>query len=872
MSSILISECWPVEDVLVDLSELKNELLASAPETIEVITLSVYPMIDGHDKQRLACIYGLLSECYLQLERKEPQAITNQDLPQTNSMDLAHFCKIVEQECYMVSFIQDLNFKRIAGLHDLNWDSFNGEICSHIDESNVEALANMVHNLLGIYGDSVPKSILSWHEVYRHHVFKLMTTLETRSKTEIDFQSSQNIRSFLGELEQTYGVCHKYVKFMEFPHVLDLMKQFFTIILGIEKPLRHISFDSTWQECLIMLLNLWLRLAYDFRELKFYKNSDEIFSDCLIACLKDFVKLIIEGKVSPREGWGTVVAFISSGLTGGVLDEVFEFCRAMVFSGCTFLSVAEVFVDAIGQLPPGSVMVSNPAKTSVNIQDLPHLYLSILETVLPDLATGSLQQQKFHFFLSSLSKLEGNLEELKRVRHAVWERIAEVSDNLQLPSHIRVYILELMQIIAATGKHVKGHSSELEASVLPWEGWEDLQNSTVNREKTTDDQISNIMDTSNRFKNTLVALKSSQLLSVISPSMEITTEDLLTTESAVSCFLKVSNSATSKSHVDALVAMLGEWDGLFVDARTESPKLSDDGNGWSNDDWDEGWESFQEELKEKEMKDNSILSVHPLHACWLEIFKKMIVLSSCRELLKLIDQYRGQTMQILLDEDGARCLSQITLDIDCILALKVMLLFPFEAVQLQCLDAVENMIKQRGISDEVGHDHELLVLVLSSGIITKIINRSSYGTIFSYLCYLVGKFSRLCQEAYLSSSHTSMTSNEDEQKRNLVFIFTRLLFPCYISELVKADQLILAGFLVTKLMHTNASVSLVNVAEASLRRYLQDILHQIMAQDDGESSWEGMMMSKECLLNSVFSLRGRLVNLVQSALSVMASN
>lgn len=870
ISSIFVSNYWTVEDIVVDISELKEELVASAPETIEVITSSIYPMIDGHDKQRLACIYSLLSDCYLQLEeQKEAQPIINPDLHHSNIERLAHFNQIVGQECYRISFIGGLDFKNVAGLQDLNWNHFSSEICSHIDESSVEALANMVHNLLGIYGDSVPVGNLSWQDAYKHYLFRLMKVLETESKTLNDFQSSQNLYAFVHKLEQTYDVCRKYVKFLESPHVLDLMKLFFTVILTIEKPLRCKSFDSsTWQECLIMLLNLWLRLVYEFRELELCQNSDEIFSECLAICLKDFVNLIIESKVSPYEGWGTVVGFVNFGLDGGIMHEVFNFCRAMLFSGCRFVFIAEVFMDAIGRLPPGSAMVLNANKISINIQDLPHLYLGILETILPDLEIGSLQQQNLHCLLSSLSKLEGDLEELKRVRHVVWERIAEFSGNLELPSHIRVYIMELMQFISATRTKGRGFSAEIEASLLPWEGCEDIQNTTVNHEKTTADQVTNITDTSNRFKNTLVALKSSQLLSIISPSMEITAEDLLTVKSAVSCFLEVSNSATSEAHLDALVAVLGEWDGLFVNVNTDSPKLSDDGNDWSNDDWDEGWESFQDEPREEKVKDNTICSIHPLHVCWLEIFKKMFMLSRYMELPKLIDQYSGQMVQILLDEDDAKCLSQIAVNINSILALKLTMLFPFEAPQVQCLGAVEDMLKQRGIPEELGHDHEFLVLVLSSGIISKIINRSSYSTLFSCLCYLIGNLSRQCQEAQLSS-HRSMIVNEDDQhNKKLSILFTGLLLPCYISELVKADQLILAGFIVTKFLHTNASFSLVNVTDAILRRYLQNQLRMLQG---GESFVEGLTYECE-FSNSIVSLRGKIANLVQSAVSLLSSS
>ncbi|KAG2284229.1 hypothetical protein Bca52824_055449 [Brassica carinata] len=53
--------------------------------------------------------------------------------------------------------------------------------------------------------------------------------------------------------------------------------------------------------------------------------------------------------------------------------------------------------------------------------------------------------------LMSPNNLEGNLEEL----------------NLELPSQVGVYSLELMQFIS--GKNIKGSSSELQSNVMPWD-------------------------------------------------------------------------------------------------------------------------------------------------------------------------------------------------------------------------------------------------------------------------------------------------------------------------------------------------------------------------------------------------------------------
>ena len=59
---------------------------------------------------------------------------------------------MLEQECRRLSFIDDLDFKNIAELHDLNFEHFNEEICKNVYESNVNALAETVQSLVGKIG------------------------------------------------------------------------------------------------------------------------------------------------------------------------------------------------------------------------------------------------------------------------------------------------------------------------------------------------------------------------------------------------------------------------------------------------------------------------------------------------------------------------------------------------------------------------------------------------------------------------------------------------------------------------------------------------------------------------------------------------
>ncbi|OMO93554.1 Secretory pathway Sec39 [Corchorus olitorius] len=867
LTSILISEVWTNDDIMAEISEIKGEILGYAAETIKTISLIVYPAIDGCNKQRLAYIYSLLSDCYKQLEEsKEPLSRVLPDQPNASALGLAHYYKVIEQECRRISSVKDLNFKNIAGLGGLNLQCFRSEVYAHIDEFSLEDLSTMVKTLVSIYSDSIPEGLISWQDVHKYYVLRLLTTLKDRVRTEFSTNNPENFQNLTSQLEQIYDLSKMHIKVLEPSQALEIIKQYFTVVIPPHGAHQNIPDNSTWQDCLIFLLNFWIRLTEEMEEFTSSEISIEntkFLPNCLMSCLKVLMRLVMEDSVSPSQGWSTIIDYVNHGLSGDLSADIFIFCRGMIFSGCGFGAISEVFVEAIQH---HATTTTAPADT--DLQDLPHLYLKVLEPILQDLASGHQEHQKLYQLISSLSNLEADLEELERVRCAVWERIARFSEDLQLASHVRVYALELMQF--TTGKNMKGLSSELQLNVHPWVGWDESLFASNKTRGTSNEGMPEQTDTSSRFTSTLVALKSSQLMAAISPGFEITPDDLMNVETAVSCFLKLCGVANADPHFDVLVAILEEWEGLFVIKKEEvaSAVLSDAENNWGTDDWDEGWESFQEiEPLEKEKKEDDLLSVHPLHECWTEILKSLAKASRLRDVLKLIDRPITKSGGVLLDEGGARSLNDIILGADCFVASKVMLLLPYEELQLESLSALENKLKQEGISDMIGSDHEFLMLLMSSGVLSTIINKTAYGTVFSYVCYLVGKFSHQFQEAQLSRLGKE-GSNERGNKGDILFLFARILFPMFISELVKAEQQILAGFLVTKFMHTNASLGLINVAEASLRRYLERQLHVLEHNKFAPEEVSGC----ETLKNTVSSLRGKLSNSLQSALSSLPRN
>lgn len=862
LSTLLVSEAWTNDDIIREISEFKGEIMGYAVETIKSLSLIVYPAINGCNKSRLAYIFGLLSDCYLQLEEsKKSLPMIHPDQARLSNFGFSRFYKVIEQECRSVSFLKNLDFKNIAGLGGLSFECISHEIFTHIDESSLEALAKMVETLVGIYSDPVP-GLISWQDVYKHYVLRMLETLESKARNELVTKNPENVQSLICQLEQSFGICGKYIRLLAHSDALDIVKRYFTIIVPLYGYRDTLPDNSTWQDCLIILLNFWMRLADEMKAITSQESAGENLGfspDCLVSCLKVFMRLVVEDIISPSQGWGTAVSYANYGLIGDSAFEIFIFCRAIVFSGCGFGAVAEVFSEAVSQSPTD---LSLAGKTE--IQNLPHLYLNLLEPILQDLVVAeSPEHQNLYHLLSSLSKLEGDLEDMKLVRRQVWERISKFSDNLQLPGSVRVYALELMQFL--TGTNSKGFSAEIQSNLTPWEGWDEVHYTNEKSETTANEALTDHNDTSARLTSTLVALKSSQLVATIMPTVEITPDDLLNSETAASCFLKLSGVTETDSHIDALLAILGEWERLFMAKQDEkvSAEASDEGNGWNDDNWDEGWESFQDVEPLEEEKTGSFPSVHPLHVCWMEIFKKLIMFSRFKDVLGLIDQSNA----ILLNEEGARSLSQVLLEKDCFMALKLVLLLPYEALQQQCLVFVEDKLKQGGFTGAIGQDNELLMLIFSSGIISSIILKSSYGTTFSFICYLVGSFSYKCQEAQLSRLMHKASEEGDDNERDLQ-VFRRILFPYFVSELVKADQQLLAGLIVTKFMHTNASLSLVNIAEASLARFLERQLHVL----ESDKLVLDEISSRQTLKNNVLRVRGKLETLIQSALSLLSTN
>lgn len=828
----LVSEHWTNDEILGEVLDYKEDVVASAKGVINLISSVVYPQVDGRNKQRLSYVYSLLCACCRHLRQTEEQTPMIREYSEhPHKLDMAQFHKLLEQECKRVSFIRELDFKNIAGLIDLNFEHFNTEVCSHISDSSVTALAEMVRSLHGVYIDSQDRGLMSWQSVYKCHVMTQQEALEGRSQRFSDLIESQQ---FFTDVEASYGSCRIYIRELPREDILYIVGRYGMLYL-YDDHFESLSDESASRQFLVSLLNFWIKLANDITE---FITSGLPDQERLSTGLRVLQRLVAADEVPTDEAWRAVSLYGKLGLSSGWAAESSHLYRAMAFAGCHFKAIAEAFS---GQASSSS----DPA------EGISQLYTSTIDSILSSSDSDADGRKNLLNLLSSLSEIPpGEVEVLNGVRRRVWAKMIAFSDDLQMPSHVRVLSLQMMEAVA--GKQGRNLPAELAGGVRAWEGWD---GSLYAEPHETHDQG----DGPSRFTSSLVALKSTQMLSSVSPVAEITPEDIKTVDSAVSCFSRLSETAVSETHLNTLRAVLEEWEGFFSDGGSVK------GGSFAGDDWDEGWEDLPEELTQEETEPApSSSSLNPLHSCWMLILRRLVGLSRLRRVIELIDRSLSRPHGVLLSEDEAQSLLQLVGERDCFMGLKMALLLPYRALWFQSLNMIEDELKQEDPSKKGSDDEELLSLVLSSGILPSIAADRSYQRAFAYLCCSAGRLSRICQEAMLRERKGS----RGRARETTFSLFGRFLLPFFISELAKAGQLLLAGFMVSQWMHTHPSFSFVGTVEVSLRRYLEAQSQSLSRLSDSDLRDLGSCKS---LTFTVSKLGAKLGDSIRSTLSALSS-
>jgi neuroblastoma-amplified sequence len=746
-------------------------------------------------------------------------------------LEHSRYYKMLEQECLHLSFIDDLDFKNIAGLYDLNFEHFNEEICKNVHESTVNTLAETVQSLVGMYDSALSKGLVSGKGVYKHYILGLLASLEGRSEARLGNSiEASALQTFIGEIETSFDKCKKFISSLSQSDISYVTGRYFTLCFSANLS-RDPPDDPAWKEALVSLVNFWIKLAEEIAE------QIEVLN-----CLKIFKGLLTDGAISINQGWDTILGYMKVGFSSGLTSDISYFCKAMVLSGCDFESIGRIYYAS--------------AKGRNQDFDLVELYGDLAVKSLSGSIEGPDSTKELYSLLSSLNRYsEKYPEDQKAARAEVWRQLHNFSEKLELPSRTRVFALQLMQAI--TGVNTKTLPPEIVSLVEKWESWNGsgtLNNANIVPESS--------LFSSSSITSTLVALKSTQLISSFSPSFTIAPEDLTTLDSAVSRFLQLSENVSgdiSSENLTVLEAVLEQWEELFSskleqDEARDSPKEI---NEWANDEWGDGWDSLPDDVgsitKTVTKPESVSVSVHPLHTCWMDVVQKLINLGKIKRVMELIDRSLSKS-KVLLDEDESNSLIPLLAAKNCFIALKLLLALPHEGPRVQCFQLVEKKLRQSTIYDTAhNNDFELLALVLFSGFLdSSDAGPTAYPRLFSYLCYLIGHLARTCQEGF-TKQWDNVVQRWDEK-----LVFARVLFPCFLSQLVTRGELLLAGFMISKWMHTHSSLGLVDVVEVSLRRFLEaEVL--VQTQDQEVDSY--------CCLDYIISvLRSRLGSLLQSAL------
>ncbi|XP_020191610.1 MAG2-interacting protein 2 [Aegilops tauschii subsp. strangulata] len=854
----LVSEYWDNDDILNEIAEFRDDIVKSAKGVIDMIYSDVYPEIDGYNKQRLSYIFGILSACHSYLKRTSKIELTYQEHVHTHKLELFQYYKVLEEECKKVCFIDGLNYKNIAGLDNLNFDHFNEEVCKNIHASTVSALADMVQALVSMYVDLQANGLVSRQGVYKHYVLGMLASLEGRNEARSNSTDCEKLLAVLCEIELNYDSCKEYIQTLPATDISYIIGRYYTLCFPCNLA-RSQPQEPSWKEPLCMLITLWIKLVDDIprqpTDASSYERTGYLDSNRLTHCMSAFRQLLINNEITVHQGWDAISMFVQVGFNSEIIMDTSHFCRAMILSGCGFKTVVEVYHGGQENLESVNADSRNPL-------DLLELYGASTDGCLSDLIEGSCESQALlHKLLSSLSQSVGeHADSLEMIRSGVWGKLIAFSENMQLGSQLRVYALQLMQCI--TGRNLKSLPNEIVSQVEPWESW---------YEPGASDSLADEGSTpSCSITASLVALRSNQMVTAVLPDASITPENLSSLDSAVSCFLHLSERASSVESVAVLEAVLEEWEQLFSSPKEEyvqpqdSPKEASD---WS-DGWDDGWEALPEELENPAQKQDgaSTLSVHPLHSCWMEIIRKLAGLGELQKIIELLDRASSKHSRLLEDEEAHRLLELLSAAPNCFMALKIMLLLPYEAPQLQCLQTVEAKIREGTAStSSTADDHELLPLVLSSGALQKIAGEEGYSKLFSHTCHLVGQLARSFQSDLCAHWEAESKMNQKS------LLFAKVLLPCFISELVLKGQYLLAGFIVSRWMHTPASLGLVDVVEPGLRRYLEGQVAQAQAQQQVGESDASFAEDELSISRTMSSLRLKFVSLLQAALVALPS-
>ncbi|GAB2213482.1 hypothetical protein Drorol1_Dr00021528 [Drosera rotundifolia] len=195
----------------------------------------------------------------------------------------------------------------------------------------------MVQPLVSAQPYPVSQDLMSWQDVHRHHAMTLFKNLEDKAQ---NFKNPESLQGLLTDLEQTYDVSRKHIILLEARDALGIMKQYFSGMIPLNINFLVTTNDLVWKDCLIVLLNFLVRLTKNIQKIA---SEEKPSAEILATSITVLLKLVMEGKVMPSQGWEVVLGLCNHGLTVDPTAQFFYFCGSMVLSGCRLGATEAVF-------------------------------------------------------------------------------------------------------------------------------------------------------------------------------------------------------------------------------------------------------------------------------------------------------------------------------------------------------------------------------------------------------------------------------------------------------------------------------------------------------------------------------------------------
>ena len=439
---------------------------------------------------------------------------------------------------------------------------------------------------------------------------------------------------------------------------------------------------------------------------------------------------------------------------------------------------------------------------------------------------------------------------LSETRQLVWHRLSDYARNLQVPTRMRISVLELQESFR------KGEFIGRDGLSITWGGWDTSSIEQVGRTSGSDIFQS---------QNSLVALKSTELIRPLWPGKQVSSDDLATVDAATTLFTNLLADASTDEQFLVLSSLLKEWNAIFEAESTEGNSEVDDGSEWG-----EGWEECDDEVK-----------IHALHLCWKAILQKLTDVGRLKGALQVLDGALVHPSPSILTEAEADELLSSIKSHDTPSALKVSLLLPYHSLQLTMLGLLEDELSASSQMDVLDSfrggfhaetssqkttalssvDEELVGLLLSAGVLSTVAGNSRFPRLFAAVCRALGLLAGQLQNHQLEELRGSSVSVQD----NHLYL---MAFPLFVAELTCARLYSLAGALVLQFMRVPPSLAVWSSAYIALKRYLE-----ALCEFHADAEWYVANARRSLYMPSTMQrLAHRMKDAPRSGLAVLAKD